>query len=189
MENLETSRKEITGVLVSIDAGDRSEADRLLPLVYDDFRALAKNFLRRERPDHSLQPTEIVNEAYLRLVDYKQVEWQGRTHFFAAGAEVMRRILVDHARRKLRKKRGGRPVRVELTDSLHVSSRQEADVLALEEALEKLERVDPKQAHIVELRFYGGLTVQEVAGVMGLSKRTVEREWTMIRAWLRRELG
>ena len=189
MESLETSRKEITGVLVSIDAGDPSEAERLLPLVYDDFRALAKNFLRRERPDHSLQPTEIVNEAYLRLVDYKQVEWQGRTHFFAAGAEVMRRILVDHARRKLRKKRGGRPVRVELTDSLHVSSRQEADVLALEEALEKLERVDPKQARIVELRFYGGLTVQEAAEIMGLSKRTVEREWTMIRAWLRRELG
>lgn len=189
MENLETSRKEITGVLVSIDAGDRAQAERLLPLVYDEFRGLARRFLLRERRDHSLQPTELVNEAYLRLVDYNQVEWQGRTHFFAAGAEVMRRILVDHARRKLRKKRGERPVRVELTDSLHLSSRHETDVLALEEALEKLESVDSKQARIVELRFYGGLTVQEVAEVLGQSKRTVEREWTMIRAWLRRELG
>jgi RNA polymerase sigma factor (TIGR02999 family) len=176
-------------VLVAIDAGNRPAADRLLPLVYDELRSLAANFLGRERPGHTLQPTEVVNEAYLRLVNYDRVEWQGKTHFFAAGAEAMRRILVDHARRKLRKKRGERPKRVELTDSLHLSSKDETDVLALETALEKLEKVDPRQARIVELRFYGGLTVQEVATAMALSKRSVEREWTMIRAWLRRELG
>ena len=182
-------RSEITNVLVSIDAGDRSAAGRLLPLVYDELRSLAAGYLSRERSGHTLQPTDLVNEAYLRLVDYDRVEWQGKTHFFAASAEVMRRVLVDHARRKLRKKRGERPHRVELTDCLRISSTDETDVLDLEAALQKLEKLDPRQARIVELRFYGGLTVQEVAEVMGLSKRGVEREWTMIRAWLRRELG
>ena len=189
MTQLESSRSEITSVLVSIDAGNRSVADRLLPLVYDELRSMATRFLRRERTGHTLEPTELVNEAYLRLVDYDRVEWQGKTHFFAAGAEAMRRILVDHARRKLRKKRGERPQRVELTDKLQISSGDETDVLDLEAALEKLEKLDPHQARIVELRFYGGLTVQEVANAMDLSKRSVEREWTMIRAWLRRELG
>lgn len=189
LREIERSREEITSVLVSIDAGDRSASSRLLPLVYDELRSLASKYIRRERAGHTLEPTELVNEAYLRLVNYDRVDWQGKTHFYAAGAEAMRRILVDHARRKLRKKRGERPQRVELTDRLHITSKDETDVLALEAALEKLEKVDSHQARIVELRFYGGLTVQEVADTMALSKRTVEREWTMIRAWLRRELG
>lgn len=186
---IENTRAEITGVLVSIDAGDRSAAHRLLPLVYDELRSLASRFMRREDADHSLQPTEVVNEAYLRLVNIERVKWQGKTHFLAVGARAMRRVLVDHARRKLSKKRGGRPQRVELTEDLQITTERDTDVLALEEALEKLQMLDPRQARIVELRFYGGLTVLEVAEVMDLSKRTVGREWGMVRAWLRRELG
>ena len=189
MTELEKSRAEITGVLVSIDAGDTSAINRLLPLVYDELRTMAARFMRREKRGHSLQPTELVNEAYLRLVDAERVKWSGKTHFLAVGARAMRWILVDHARRKLRKKRGGDIQRVELTENLHITSERDTDVLALEEALEKLEKLDPRQARIVELRFYGGLSVREVAEVMGLSKRTVDRDWAMIRAWLRRELG
>ena len=183
------NREEVTRILEAINAGDRSAVDALIPLVYRELRTMAARFLKREHPDHTLQPTELVNEAYLRLVDPKRVPWQGRTHFFFASAQAMRRILVDHARSKLRKKRGGRPQRVELTESLQISSEREGDVLALDEALEKLEKLDPRQARIVELRFFGGLTVAEVAEAMDLSKRTVEREWAMIRAWLRQELS
>ena len=189
MEERARSRAEVTRILDSINAGDRSAVDQLVPVVYDELRALAGRFLSRERPDHTLQPTDLVNEAYLRLVEQNRTDWQGKTHFFAIGAQAMRRILVDHARSKLRKKRGSRPQRVELNESLRISTEREADVLALEEALEKLEKLDPAQARIVELRFYGGLTVGEVADVLDVSKRTVEREWAMIRAWLRRELG
>jgi RNA polymerase sigma factor (TIGR02999 family) len=189
LEELESAQGEVTRILVSISAGDRSAVNRLVPLVYDELRSLAGRFLSRERPDHTLQPTELVNEAYLRLVDQNRVQWQGKTHFFAIGAQAMRRILVDHARSKLRKKRGERPQRVELTESLRISTEHEGDVLAIDEALKRLEKIDADQARIVELRFFGGLTVSEVAEVMDLSKRTVEREWAMIRAWLRRELG
>jgi RNA polymerase sigma-70 factor (ECF subfamily) len=182
-------RSEVTRALESLNAGDRSAAERLIPLVYRELRSLAAAFLRRERPDHALQPTELVNEAYLRLVDQNRVDWQGKTHFFAVGAQAMRRVLVDHARSRLRRKRGSGVRPVEFSESLHISSEREGDVLALEEALQTLEKLDPAQARIVELRFYGGLTVAEVAEVMGLSKRSVEREWTMIRAWLRRELS
>jgi len=179
----------VTRVLESLNAGDRSAVERLIPLVYRELRSLAASFLRRERPDHSLQPTELVNEAYLRLVDQNRVNWQGKTHFFAVGAQAMRRVLVDHARSRRRRKRGGGVRPVEFSESLHISPEREGDVLALEEALQTLEKLDPDQARIVELRFYGGLSVTEVAEVMGLSKRSVEREWTMIRAWLRRELS
>jgi len=182
-------RTEVTRVLESMNAGDRSAAGRLIPLVYRELRSLAAAFLRRERPDHTLQPTELVNEAYLRLVDQNRVDWQGKTHFLAVGAQAMRRVLVDHARSRLRRKRGSGARPVEFSENLHVSPEREGDVLALEEALQTLEKLDPAQARIVELRFYGGLTVTEVAEVMGLSKRSVEREWTMIRAWLRRELS
>ena len=189
MDELEKNRDEVTRILSAINAGDRSAVDALMPLVYRELRAMARRFLRREHPDHTFQPTELVNEAYLRLVDQKRVQWQGKSHFFVASAHAMRRILVDHARAKLRKKRGERPQRVELTENLQISAEREGDVLALDEALEKLEKLDPRQAGIVELRFYGGLTVAEVAETMDLSRRTVEREWTMIRAWLRRELS
>jgi len=188
-EGGQRNRTEVTRVLESLNAGDRSAVERLIPLVYRELRSLAAAFLRREHPDHSLQPTELVNEAYLRLVDQNRVAWQGKTHFFAVGAQAMRRVLVDHARSRLRRKRGGGVRPVEFSESLHISSEREGDVLALEEALQNLEKLDPAQARMVELRFYGGLTVAEVAEVMGLSKRSVEREWTMIRAWLRRELS
>jgi len=188
-EGGQRNRTEVTRVLESLNAGDRSAVERLIPLVYRELRSLAAAFLRRERPDHSLQPTELVNEAYLRLVDQNRVAWQGKTHFFAVGAQAMRRVLVDHARSRLRRKRGGGVRPVEFSESLHISSEREGDVLALEEALQNLEKLDPAQARMVELRFYGGLTVAEVAEVMGLSQRSVEREWTMIRAWLRRELS
>ena len=184
-----TSRDEIASILESVRAGDRSAVDRLLPVVYEELRTIAGRFMRRERPGHTLQPTELVNEAYMKLVNQDRVEWQGKSHFLAVGAEAMRRILVDHARAKLRKKRGERPVHVEFSETLQLSSEREEDVLALEEALQKLEKLDPRQARIVELRFYGGLTVGEVSEVMGLSERTVVREWAMVRAWLRRELG
>jgi RNA polymerase sigma factor (TIGR02999 family) len=189
VETESQGRSEITRILQAAKAGDASAVNKLMPLVYDELRSLAGRFMSRERPGHTLQPTELVNEAFLRLVDHTRVDWQGRTHFFAVGARVMRRILVDHARSKLRKKRGERPQRVELTEKLTLTTDSLEDVLALDEALEKLNKVDPRQARIVELRFFGGLTVSEVAEVLNVSKRTVEGEWTMVRAWLRRELS
>lgn len=182
-------RDEVTRILDSFNAGDRSAVDRLIPLVYDELRTIAGRLMRRERPGHTLQPTELVNEAYMRLVRQDRARWQGKTHFLAIGAEAMRRILVDHARSRLRKKRGERPVFVELNESLQISPCREEDVLALEEALQRLEALDARQGRIVELRFYGGLTVPEVAQMLELSERTVAREWAMVRAWLRRELS
>ena len=180
---------DVAKLLGEIADGQHDAADELMPLVYDRLRLLAQKLLRQESAAHTLQPTALVNEAYLRMVGQNQVNWQGKTHFFAIGAKMMRRILVDHARRKLSKKRGGGMHRIELADDLCVSNRNDEDVLAIEEALEKLSELDPRQAQIVELRFYGGLTVEEVAEVLGVSKRTVESDWTMLRAWLRRELS
>ncbi|MEM1069182.1 MAG: ECF-type sigma factor [Planctomycetota bacterium] len=168
---------------------DRATAERLMNVVYDQLRRLAASMLRNEVPGNTLQPTALVNEAYLRLIDQHRVDWKGKTHFFAVGAKMMRRILVDHARSKKRLKRGGQLHRVALGDEVQVSNRSDEDVLAIEEALEKLAKLDPRQSQIVELRFYGGLTVTEVAQVLGVSKRTVEAEWTVIKAWLRRELS
>ena len=169
-------------------ADDPGAAQRLMGLVYDDFRALAKAYLDREPAGHTLQPTALVNEAYLRLVDQTRVNWKGKTHFFAVGATIMRRILVDHARAKRREKRGGGRNRVSLQDDMQISDRVDEDVLSVDDAIERLGKKDARQAKIVELRFFGGLTVAEVAEVLGVSKRTVESEWTMIRAWLRRDL-
>lgn len=171
-------------------AADQREATatQLMQLVYGDFRALAGAYLQREIPGHTLQPTALVNEAFLKLVDQSRVDWQGKTHFFAVGAEMMRRILVDHARSKQRQKRGGGYHRIELHPDLQLSSDRDEDLLAVDEAIDKLAQVDPRQAKIVELRFFGGLNMQEVAEALGTSKRTMEREWTMVRAWLRREL-
>ncbi len=183
-----SNQSEITQVLQTISAGDRSAVDRLMPLVYDDFRSLARHFLGAERPGHTLQATELVNEPFLRLVDIKRVDWKGRSHFFAVGAQAMRRILVEHARAKLRKKRGERPHRVEMSEDLVLTPEKPEDLLAMDEALGKLAKLDERQARIVEMRFFGGLTIEEVAEVLGVSKRTGESEWTMIRAWLRREL-
>ncbi len=183
------SADQIDEILSEAAPGRPPDAERLIPLVYDDLRQLASNYLRRESPGHTLQSTALVNEAFLKLVDQTRVNWQGKTHFFAVGAEIMRRILVDHARGKHRQKRGGDRQRIELHDDLRVSAKCDEDLLAVDEAIAKLAECDPRQAKIVELRFFGGLTVAEVAEVLGVSKRTVEAEWTMIRAWLRRELS
>ena len=178
-----------TRALLALRDGDAAAAERLLPLVYDRLRGLANRFLGAERAGHTLQPTALVHEAFLKLVEQERVDWAGRTHFFAVGAKAMRRILVDHARGRRRDKRGGGAVRVELREGAALSPERDEDVLALDEALARLEARDARQARIVELRFFGGLNVEEVAEALGVSKRTVEADWTMLRAWLRRELS
>ena len=185
----EQTSPEVTQVLQNISQGDRDAVEQLIPLVYDEFRALAGSYLRRENPGHTLQPTALVNEAFLKLVDQKNVDWQGKSHFFAVGAQAMRRILCDHARSKSREKRGGDRQKISLNEEITLSPQRDEDLLAVDEALVKLSKVDPRQARIVELRFFGGMTVQEVAEVLEVSKRTVEAEWTMVKAWLRRELS
>ncbi len=187
--NMSEEDRNIHELLAQTAGGNQDAAEQLMPLVYDRLRFLAKKLLHQESPAHTLQPTALVNEAYLRMVGKSNVDWKSRTHFFAIGAKVMRRILVDHARSKKRLKRGGGMPRVEVVDEMCVSHRNDEDVLAIEEAMEKLAKLDQRQAQIVELRFFGGLTVEEVAQVLSVSKRTVEAEWTMVRAWLRRELG
>jgi RNA polymerase sigma-70 factor, ECF subfamily len=163
--------------------------DGLVPLVYDELRKVAARYLRREAPGNTLQPTALVHEAFLKLAEQHRVDWQGRTHVLAIGAKAMRRILVDHAKRKRRIKRGGGLKRIVLDEAAALSPQRDEDLLAVDEALEKLATIDERQATIVELRFFGGMTVEEVAESLGISKRTVESEWTMVRAWLRRELA
>ncbi len=180
---------EVTQLLEQLSSGDQEAADTLMPLVYDEFRALAASFMAREGKDHTFQPTALVNEAYLKLIDQKRTTWKSKSHFFAIGAKAMRRILVDHARAGKREKRGGAAQRVELHDDIALSPGREEDTLAVNDALEKLAKLDPRQANIVELRFFAGLSVEEVAEVLNVSKRTVEGDWTMVRAWLRKELG
>ena len=181
--------KQASEILSAIVAGDDADALRLLELVYDDLHRLAAKYMQQENQGHTLQTTALVNEAYLKLIDQTRVDWRGRSHFFAVGAQAMRRILVNHAKAKKRLKRGGQGRRVPLDEPLAVSAERDEDVLALDEALEKLAELDPRQARLVELRFFGGLNVEETAEVLGVSKRTVEREWTACRAWLRRELS
>ncbi len=179
----------ITDLLQHLEAGDRSAVDRLFSAVYQELRNLAAQFFRREAKGNTLQPTALVHEAYVKLVDQTGVDWRGRTHFFAVAGQAMRRILVDHARRRHAAKRGGRQKRVLLDEDLVAGIQPNDDILALDEALSKLAKLDPGQAQMVELRFFGGLSVAEAAEVLGMSKRAAEREWTMVRAWLRRELS
>ncbi len=164
-------------------------ADDLIPVVYEELHELAGSFLRRESEDHTLQPTALVNEAFIRLVDKSKIDWQGRTHFFALGAQAMRRILVDHARKKYADKRGGRNKKVQLDEELVFTAQSDEDVLMVDDVLEKLKLESPRQAKIVELRFFGGMQMDEIAAAIGVSKRTVEGDWRMVRAWLRRELS
>ncbi len=175
--------------LDEISQGDRRHADRLITCVYDELKIIAARQLAHETPGNILQPTALVHEAFLRLVDQERVSWRGKTHFLAISAQMMRRVLVDHARAKLRQKRGGGCQRIALRDDLTVSNRKDEDVVAVDDALIKLAELDADQAQIVELRFFGGMTVDEVAEVLNKSKRSVERQWTAIRAWLRRELA
>jgi RNA polymerase sigma factor (TIGR02999 family) len=163
--------------------------NHLMPLVYDELRALARAYLRGAAPDYTLQPTVLVHEAYLKLANQEQANWNGRTHFLAVGARAMRQVLVDYARNRKRKKRWGGCIRLDLGERAALSTRQPENILALDRALNKLAAKDAQKATIVELRFFGGLNVQEVAELLGCSKRKIEQDWTFIRAWLRRELS
>jgi RNA polymerase sigma factor (TIGR02999 family) len=183
------SPADITGLLDDWGRGDPHALDRLVPLVYGELRRVAARQLRREREGHSLQPTALVHEAYLRLVDQRQVHWQSRAHFFAVSAQVMRRILVDHARRRKAAKRGDDVERVSLAQDIAAPASDAISVLALDRALERLETADPGLARIVELRAFGGLTVDEVAHVLKVSPSTAKRDWRTAKAWLVRELG
>ena len=179
-----SSRHEVTGLLIRLTDGDDGALGELLPLVYAELRRLAAGYLRRERPGHTLQPTALVNEAYLRLVDQTQVRWQNRAHFLGVAAQMMRRILVDHARGQRAEKRGGEIQKLSLDENIDVSGERAADLVALDEALERLAELDPQKSRIVELRFFGGLSVEETAEVIGVSAPTVKRQWRMAKAWL-----
>ena len=179
----------ITHLLKEWSAGDPRALDRLTPLVYEELRHQAARYLRRERPGHTLQTTALIHEAYLRLIDAKDVHWQGRAQFFAIAANLMRRILVEHARRRDADKRGGSHVRVQLDEAVAVADETDVDLLAIDEALDRLAAIDPQQARVVELRFFSGLSVEETAAALGVSPKTVKRDWSVARAWLRREIG
>jgi RNA polymerase sigma factor (TIGR02999 family) len=186
-----SQRPDITRLLKEWQGGNAAALERLMPLVYDELRTLASRYLSRERRGHTLQTTALVHEAYLKLAGQREVDWQNRAHFFGIAAQMMRRILVDHARRDGRVKRGGEAVHVPLDDVDPVAARTPVDtidVYALDRALSRLEAMDPQQGRVVELRFFAGMTVEETALVMGLSEPTVKREWAVARAWLYREL-
>ncbi len=181
--------KDLTQVLQAVSAGDEQAADALMPMVYDDLRRRAASLLRGESPSHTLEATALVNEAYLKLCDQDRTDWQSRTHFFSIGSQAMRRILVDHARAKGRDKRGGGMPRVEWNDEVTSQLPQSTGVLAVHEAIEKLEAMDPRLARVTEMRFFGGMTMPEIAASLGVSLSTVESDWAMSKAWLRRELS
>jgi RNA polymerase sigma factor (TIGR02999 family) len=182
------SMDNITELLVGYGRGDKEALDKLMPLVYDELRRQAARYLRREQAGHTLQTTALIHEAYVRLVDQRNVQWQNRAHFFGIAAQMMRRILVDHARTKKRAKRGGSDVRISIDDATVAVKGQDLDVVALDEALDRLARIDEQQSRVVELRFFSGLSVEETAEVMGISPATVKRDWSMAKAWLHREL-
>jgi len=188
------SAENVTHLLLKWSHGDRQALEELMPLVYSELRRLARNYLRKERPGHTLQPTALVNEAYLKLIDQRSARWQNRAQFYGVAAQLMRRILVDHARQHRAAKRGGsNQQRLSITSAGQigegrVSSEPSIDLLALHEALEELTAMDPQQGRIVELKFFGGLSIEETAEVMGIGHATVERDWKMARAWLRRKL-
>jgi RNA polymerase sigma-70 factor (ECF subfamily) len=179
---------EVTQLLVAWSSGDRVALDQLAPLVEHELRRLAQLYLRRESTGHTLQPTALVNEAYLRLIEWQSVDWKGRAHFFAVAARMMRNILVTHAVTRRREKRGGGAVAIELDASHAITPQPASDILALDDALNKLATIDERKAQVVELRFFGGLSEEETAEVLSTSLRTVQREWNMARAWLFREL-
>ena len=181
--------KEVTRLLIDWGGGDQAAFDRLVPLVYEELHRLARRHMGREHVGHTLQTTALVNEAYLRLVDQKRMRWQNRAHFFAIAAQMMRRILVDYARKRRYAKRGGELLRVSLAEAEGLSEERAADVAALDEALESLAEIDPQQGRVVELRFFGGLTIEETAEVLGLSHDMVKREWATAKAWLYREMS
>ena len=181
------SSGEVSKLLRAWTDGDRGALDRLTPMVYDELHRLAQRYMKRERPGHSLQTTALVNEAYMRLVDYKRMQWQNRAHFFAVSAQLMRRILVEHARRH-NLKRGGRVQHVSLEEAAVVGGDEDVDLLAIDDAMNGLARIDPRKVQVVEMRFFGGLSVEETAEVLKVSPVTVMRDWSTAKAWLYREL-
>ena len=179
-------QQQVTQILMDWSEGSADAADRLMPLVYDELRQLARGYLQRERPDHTLQATALVHEAYLRLVDQTTITCQNRAHFLAIAARQMRRILVDHARRHRAQKRDGEREKVEFDEALSPTASRSVDLIALDDALQDLAKLNPRHCQIVELRFFGGLTFEEAGEVLDVSSRTAEREWRMARAWLHR---
>jgi RNA polymerase sigma-70 factor (ECF subfamily) len=179
---------EVTMLLSALKRGDDAAAARLMPLIYDELRRLAASYMRRERTDHTLQATALVHEAYLKLVEQRSTDWQSRAHFFGVAAQLMRRILVDHARGHSRQKRGGEQVKVTLDEAFVFAERQADEVLAVDDSLNELAKMDPRQARVVELRFFGGLSVEEAADVLGVSPKTIKREWSVAKAWLTADL-
>lgn len=183
-----STEADVSTLLRAWSDGDQKALDKLAPIVYDELRRLARHYLSRERIGHSLQATALVNEAYLRLVDYRRMRWENRAHFFAVSAQLMRRILVDHARRH-NLKRGGGVQHLALEDRAVVGGGRAENMVVLDDAMQALARIDPRKAHVVELRFFGGLSVEETAQVLKVSPVTVMRDWSTARAWLYREMG
>lgn len=184
-----TGKSDVTQLLNKAQSGDKESLDKLLPLIYDELRRVAANQLRAERENHTLQATALVHEAYLRLLEQHEVDWQNRAHFFSIAAEMMRRILVNYAVQRNAKKRGDGVTRISLDDAISFSNdKEDLDLVSLDTSLKRLTQLDETQARIVELRFFGGLTVEEVAEVLGISESTVKREWKMAKAWLKTQL-
>jgi RNA polymerase sigma factor (TIGR02999 family) len=183
------SPHEITQLLAEWSNGNQTALDKLYPLVYGELHKMANRYMKRERKDHTLQTTALINEAYVRMVDQKNVHWENRAHFFAISAQIMRRILIDHARRHHYAKRGGGAQKVSLDVTAIVASNPESDMLLLDEALNRLTEMDPRRGQVVELRYFGGLNNEEIAGVLKISENTVTRDWNMARAWLYQELS
>lgn len=180
--------QDVTVLLAKWGQGDRKALDALTPLVYNELRKLAKSYLRRERVGHTLEGTALVHEAYLRLIDQREVEWRNRNHFFALAAELIRRILVDHARARIAAKRGGNNVKLSLDEAMTPIDEKDLDLLALNDALDALARADAQGSRIVELRYFAGLTIEETADVLQISTATVKRDWVMSKAFLKREM-
>jgi len=184
-----TPSGQVSALLKGIQKGDPSAASRLLPLVYSELRRLAAHYMRREKPGQTIQATELVHEAYLRLVGQERIQWQGRSHFMAMAATSMRRILVERARRRMAGKHGGGGEKIQLEEAFVSSPQKSNDIVALDEALTRLEAISPRQSRVVELRFFGGLELEEIAKMEGLSLRTVKQDWSLARAWLHHEIA
>jgi len=185
---MDSASADVTALLSELTRGNQAAAEKVAPLVYAELKRLARSYMRRERPNHTLQTTALVHEAYLKLVRQRKTDWQGRAHFFGIAAQMMRRILLDHARGYLRQKRAGAKQILQLDEALTFSAEGSEELVELHEALERLSAMDPRQSKIVELRFFGGLSIEETSGILGISPKTVKRDWSMAKAWLYGEL-
>lgn len=180
--------REVTQLLIEWSNGDKEALDQMMPLVYSELRRIAASYLRRERMDHTLQPTALVHEAYVKLIDQQRANWQNRAQFFGVAAQIMRRILINHANERVAAKRGGGALKVSLSEAESQMEVTDASLLALDESLTRLAQIDARKSRIIELKFFGGLKIEEIAAVMQLSHATIEREWALARAWLHREM-